>query len=101
MKRAIDKSGGKSIVYEPNRDMLIQIKLANKGSNYYIPFRPIVFGGDDVTFVCDCRLGLSLATAYFREFWKQSVDLGQVRQRAPAMRRVSLVQDPGPSRPLY
>ncbi len=27
----------------------------------FLPFRPIVFGGDDLTFVCDGRLGLGLA----------------------------------------
>lgn len=31
-----------------------------------LPFRPIVFGGDDVTFVCDGRLGLTLAEFYLR-----------------------------------
>jgi len=34
----------------------------------YLPFRPIVFGGDDVTFVCDGRIGLSLASAFLRAF---------------------------------
>ncbi len=29
-----------------------------------LPFRPIVFGGDDVTFVCEGRLGLHLAAHY-------------------------------------
>lgn len=29
-----------------------------------LPFRPIVFGGDDVTFVCEGRLGLPLAAHY-------------------------------------
>ena len=33
-----------------------------------LPFRPIVFGGDDVTFVCDGRLGLSLAAYYLEQF---------------------------------
>ena len=33
-----------------------------------LPFRPIVYGGDDVTFVCDGRLGLSLATRYLELF---------------------------------
>ena len=31
-----------------------------------LPFRPIVFGGDDVTFVCDGRLGLPLAANYLK-----------------------------------
>ena len=33
-----------------------------------LPFRPIVFGGDDVTFVCDGRLGLLLAAKYLQVF---------------------------------
>lgn len=34
----------------------------------YWPFRPIVFGGDDITFVCNGQLGLSLAAAFAEEF---------------------------------
>lgn len=30
----------------------------------FLPFRPIVFGGDDVTFVAEGRLGLALAAKY-------------------------------------
>lgn len=30
------------------------------------PIRPLVIGGDDLTFLCDGRLGLSLATLYLR-----------------------------------
>ncbi len=32
----------------------------------YLPFRPIVFGGDDITFVCEGRLGLALAVIYLK-----------------------------------
>lgn len=32
------------------------------------PLRPIVYGGDDLTFVCDGRLGLNLAAFYLKEF---------------------------------
>ncbi len=72
-----DKDDGKYIVYKPNPKMLIQVRLAqNKEGLYYIPFRPIVFGGDDVTFVCDGRLGLALATAYLREFEQQTARVG-------------------------
>jgi len=34
----------------------------------YLPFRPFVFGGDDVTFVCEGRLGLQLAAYYLEKF---------------------------------
>jgi hypothetical protein len=33
-----------------------------------LPLRPIVFGGDDVTFVCDGRLGLTLAAQFLQAF---------------------------------
>lgn len=39
----------------------------------YLPFRPLVYGGDDVTFVCDGRLGLELAAIYLKAFESQSV----------------------------
>lgn len=32
-----------------------------------IPFRPLIFGGDDLTFVCDGRLGITLAKLYVKE----------------------------------
>jgi hypothetical protein len=33
-----------------------------------LPLRPLVFGGDDVTFVCDGRLGLALAVKLLQAF---------------------------------
>lgn len=41
-----------------------------------LPFLPLVYGGDDVTFVCDGRLGLSLAAIYLRRFSQHSTDFG-------------------------
>lgn len=54
--------------------VLKKFKLYN---NQYLPFRPLVYGGDDVTFVCDGRLGLELAILYLQEFEKQIVADGQ------------------------
>jgi len=39
----------------------------------YLPFRPLVYGGDDITFVCEGRLGLELAGLFLQEFEKQPV----------------------------
>ncbi|RIK82030.1 hypothetical protein DCC62_00925 [candidate division KSB1 bacterium] len=36
--------------------------------NLYLPIRPLVFGGDDVTFLCNAQLGLALATVYLKAF---------------------------------
>jgi hypothetical protein len=33
-----------------------------------LPVRPIIFGGDDTTFVCDGRIGVALAVEYLRAF---------------------------------
>lgn len=46
----------------------------------FMPFRPIVFGGDDLTFVCDGRLGLGLTAAYLGLFEQAVSD--QVNQLA-------------------
>ena len=37
------------------------------------PLRPIVYGGDDLTFVCDGRLGLDLAARYLQAFSKGKI----------------------------
>jgi hypothetical protein len=42
-----------------------------KEGGYYLPFRPLVYGGDDVTFVCDGRLGLELAALYLEAVSKE------------------------------
>jgi len=51
-------------MWEPKRR-----RLADKiAIGEFMPFRPLVFGGDDVTFVCDGRLGLTLSVTYLNEF---------------------------------
>lgn len=47
----------------------IQLKDVKEGSEQiFLPFRPIVFGGDDTTFICDGRLGIILAKVYLETF---------------------------------
>lgn len=41
--------------------------------NKHLPFRPVVFGGDDVTFVCDGRFGLSLCAHFLRRLTDESL----------------------------
>lgn len=40
------------------------VPIPTKNEQLLLPFRPIVFGGDDVTFVCEGRLALDLAKTY-------------------------------------
>jgi len=41
-----------------------------------LPFRPIVFGGDDITFVCDGRLGLTLSELLLRQLTSKNLSDG-------------------------
>lgn len=44
---------------------------------YYLPFRPLVYGGDDTTFVCEGRLGLELAALYLKKLQKEILADGE------------------------
>lgn len=49
--------------------------LSISGSRF--PFRPLVFGGDDVTFVCDGRLGLTMTARYLQMFEEKMKEMGE------------------------
>lgn len=49
----------------------------NKKRERQLPFRPIVFGGDDVTFVCEGRLGLTLAREYLYAYANETLHDGE------------------------
>jgi hypothetical protein len=38
----------------------------------YLPLRPLVFGGDDVTFVCNGNIGVKLAAEYLESFRREA-----------------------------
>ena len=48
------------------------------------PLRPIVFGGDDLTFVCHGRIGLALAARYLQYFEAARAPKAGRTQPAPA-----------------
>ncbi|MEH2169965.1 MAG: hypothetical protein V7K41_25600 [Nostoc sp.] len=50
----------------------------NSTSNiFYLPFRPLVYGGDDITFICEGRLGVELAALFLQKFEVQKVTDGE------------------------
>lgn len=82
-KKALNKLGNLLLRHwQPNTDTLTgivrqkdrkeskigEIEFSKDEKYTYIPFRPLVFGGDDVTFVTDGRLGLALTAAYLDAF---------------------------------
>ncbi|OQY99872.1 MAG: hypothetical protein B6D41_00580 [Chloroflexi bacterium UTCFX4] len=67
-----------SITHNPDGHLVAKIEMRenDKSKRRWLPFRPIVFGGDDVTFVCDGRLGLALAAEYLEDFNAANQNLG-------------------------
>jgi hypothetical protein len=49
-------------------EVVARIVLKRERGAWWLPFRPLVYGGDDTTFVCDGRLGVSLAVEYLTQF---------------------------------
>ena len=80
LSHSIQEAGKNALkkVYETVVKSLDSGSLAEKISlkDNTLPFRPIVYGGDDVTFVCDGRLGLELAAIYLQAFENQPVSYG-------------------------
>jgi CRISPR RNA silencing complex Cmr2 subunit-like protein len=48
------------------------LRLDMKEGRRQLPLRPLVYGGDDLTLVCDGRLGLAVAAEYLRTFAEQT-----------------------------
>lgn len=46
----------------------IDVPLTTRSGRTYLPLRPVLVGGDDLTFLCDGRLALDLAVAAARTF---------------------------------
>lgn len=56
---------------------IISLKVENKLGeldieNYILPIRPILVGGDDVTFICEGRLGLYLAEKFIEFYYDEN-----------------------------
>lgn len=54
------------------------IQLTKKDGQFVLPFRSLVSGGDDITFVCDGRIGLDMAVRFIKAFENKTREyLGQ------------------------
>jgi len=52
-------------------------KLSRQDAPYFLPLRPLIAAGDEVTFVCDGRLGLELAVTYLETFGRHKDSDGE------------------------
>jgi hypothetical protein len=73
--REVTKILVNSIQADAERKKKVKGQFEIKGN--YLPFRPIVYGGDDITFVCDGRLGLELAAVYLQKLQEQPIADGK------------------------
>ena len=88
MQNAMELLGG-ALVRDPDiqgysigaDDLLIELK--RRDCKVELPIRPILAGGDDLTFVCDGRLALALVECVLRKFKSNSIPhLGTVEASA-------------------
>ncbi len=61
------------------------------GEEKIFPLRPIVYGGDDLTFVCDGRVGLDLAAFYLKAFSKGKIKVRGKDEPVDACAGVAIV----------
>ncbi|MDK2909977.1 MAG: hypothetical protein PWR20_1544 [Bacteroidales bacterium] len=54
-----------------DKELLEELNISIK--RHIVPFRPIIIGGDDITFICHGRLGVFLTKTFIKEFAKQPV----------------------------
>ena len=61
-----------------------------------LPIRPLVFGGDDLTFVLDARLAVAFASAMMRHFeslnFKGAAGIAFVKSKSPFNRAIDLAE---------
>jgi hypothetical protein len=81
LSKSVEKAGLTAIqkAIETLADSILNNPAMEKFKNKdnYLPIRPLVYGGDDITFVCDGRLGIELAVLFLKTFANQNVADGQ------------------------
>ena len=79
---------------------LLPLEGLRQSKNIF-PFRPIVYGGDDLTFVCDGRVGLHLAAYYLQAFAKGKIQVSGECQSIDACAGVAIVHTKFPFAQAY
>ena len=82
------------------QDVLPSLKGIKEHKNVF-PIRPIVYGGDDLTYVCDGRVGLHLTAYYLQEFTKDPIKVGGEDRHVDACAGVAIVHTKFPIAQAY
>jgi hypothetical protein len=73
LKRLMDEVRASiRLVRDPKGSYTVTIMEKVPLTENYLPIRPLVFGGDDLTFVCDGRLALTMTEFYLRAFEEET-----------------------------
>ncbi len=75
------------------------VEVAELFERRYVPFRPLVFGGDDITFVSDGRIGLALTVEYLQRFQHETEQL--LNERLTACAGIAIVRSHYPFARAY
>jgi hypothetical protein len=75
------------------------VEVAELFGRHYVPFRPLVFGGDDITFVSDGRIGLGLTLEYLQRFQHETKQL--LNERLTACAGIAIVKSHYPFARAY
>ncbi len=63
----------------------LHLKRNKPGKNeWFLPVRPIVYGGDDITLLCDGRLGLSIALEFLQQIESETAKVQLPDRKGPA-----------------
>ena len=80
--------------------LLLPLEGLKEHDNVF-PLRPIVYGGDDLTFVCDGRVGLHLTAYYLRKFAKEKIKVRGNDRPVDACAGVAIVHTKFPIAQAY
>lgn len=97
----VSKIDGGRIVHALLPKLAVPLSYDKETGIPYLPFRPIVFGGDDVTFVCDGRLGLALAIEFLKQFELHTANLPDGKGQVTACAGIAIVKSHYPFARAY
>jgi len=70
----------------------IKLKYDKKSGLPFLPLRPIILNGDDVTFVCDGRIGIQLANHFLKLLLEKELELDSGNEALSACAGIAIVK---------
>jgi hypothetical protein len=89
--RLCDSVKDGSVTGKPER-LVFDLKKTDSGNGWMLPLRPILLGGDDLTFVCDGRIALDLAETALGIFESEKSNIPHLDKPIRACAGVAIVR---------